>query len=253
MNERVSGLQSQNTYLASRIDSQEEEKNTLKAEIKKATDRSGQLVTENSALRDEIDSLEEEVATAQNDLQSYRKELEFIKREDVLDDAGRQRPILIQSNDSDLVEKLQINEFLYEAQQARNPMPPLIEKIAQLLAMLHEGQGRADQYLGDLSKSNGLVSALRQRNMALFSRTQMFESFKTRALVKYIMNLIHEDQTTDLYLDGLSFGIREINELLQLLPQYDAQDKIFVISLIDNGLDEDCVNLVLQMVYNLPY
>jgi len=253
MNERVSGLQTQNTYLASRIDSQEEEKSTLKVEIKKASDRSGQLVTENSALRDEIDRLEEDVATAQNDLKSYRQELEYIKREDVLDDAGRQRPILIQSNDSDLVEKLQVNEFLYEAQQARNPMPPLIEKIAQLLAMLHEGQGCADQYLGDLSKSNGLVSALRQRNMALFSRTQMFESFKTRALLRYVMNLIEGEQTTDLHLDGLSFGIREINELLQLLPRYDALEKIFVISLIDNGLDEDSVNLILQMVYALPY
>lgn len=253
MNERVSGLQTNNTYLASRIDSQEEEKSSLKVEIKKASDRSGQLVTENSALRDEIDRLEEDVATAQNDLKSYRQELEYIKREDVLDDAGRQRPILIQSNDSDLVEKLQVNEFLYEAQQARNPMPPLIEKIAQLLAMLHEGQSCADQYLGDLSKSNGLVSALRQRNMALFSRTQMFESFKTRALLRYVMNLIEGEQTTDLHLDGLSFGIREINELLQLLPRYDALEKIFVISLIDNGLDEDSVNLLLQMVYALPY
>merc|ERR1719476_1255718 len=143
-----------------------------------------------------------------------RKELEYIKREDVMDEAGRQRPILIQSAESDLLEKLQINEFLYEAQQARNPVPPIVEKIAQLLAMLHEGQQRADQYLGDLSKSNGLVSALRQRNLALFSRTQMFESFKTRALLRYIMNLIEGGQTTDLHLDGISFGNREISELL---------------------------------------
>lgn len=253
MNDVVSQMQTKNAYLASRIDGQEEEKNALKAEIKKMADKSGELVSDNTRLRDEIDRLEEEVATASHDLDSHRQELEYIKREDVLDDAGRQRPILIQSNDSDLLEKLQVNEFLYEAQQARNPVPPMVEKIAQLLALLHEGQGRSDAYLADLSKSNGLVSALRQRNMALFTRTQMFESFKTRALLRYVMNLVEGELCTDLHLDGLSFGIREINEMLQLLPRYEANDKIFIISLIDNGLDEDSVNLLLQLMYALPY
>jgi len=188
-----------------------------------------------------------------NDRDQYRKELEYIKREDVLDEAGRQRPILIQSSESDLLEKLQVNEFLYEAQQARNPVPPIIEKVAQLLAMLHEGQQRSDAYLGDLQKSNGLVSALRQRNMALFTRTQMFESFKTRALLRYVMNLVEGDRMTDLHLDGLSFGQREISEMLSLLARYEALDKVFVISLIDNGLGDDSVNLLLQLMFQLPY
>eukprot|EP00913_Durusdinium_trenchii_P007736 g7265.t1 len=98
-----------------------------------------------------------QAATTVNDTEAFKKELEYIKREDVLDEAGRQRPILIQSTESDLLEKLQVNEFLYEAQQARNPVPPMIEKIAQLLAMLHEGQQRADAYLGasDGPKTSG--------------------------------------------------------------------------------------------------
>jgi len=251
--DKVSSAQTQNAYLASRIDGQEEEKSALKSEIKKMADRSAHLVAENTQVRDEIDRFEEEAAAAHADLEALRRELEYIKREDVLDDAGRQRPILIQSNDSDLVEKLQINEFLYEAQQARNPVPPMIEKIAQLLALLHEGQGRADAYLADLSKSNGLVSALRQRNMALFSKTQMFESFKTRALMRYVMNLIEGEHTNNLHLDGLSFGIREINEMLQMLPRYEAHDSIFTITLIDNALDDEAVNLLVQIVYALPY
>lgn len=251
--EVVASQQTQNAYLASRIDSQEEEKNTLKAEVAKVTKHSGELVADNTKLRDEIDRLEEQAATTQHDLLTYKQELEYVKREDALDDAGRQRPVLIQSTDSDLLDKLQINEFLYEAQQARNPVPPLIEKVAQLLAMLHEGQGRADQYLGDLSKSNSLVSALRQRNMALYSRSQMFESFKTRALLRYVMNLIEGEGATNLYLDSLSFGVREINELLHLIPRYEKTERIFVVSLIDNGLDDENASLLIQLLYQLPY
>jgi hypothetical protein len=253
VNERVSGLQTQNAFLASRIDGQEEEKNAMKAEIKKMSDRITEVASENAQFREDIDKLEEQVATSQSEKANLHQQLDYIKREDVLDEAGRQRPILIQSTESDLLEKLQINEFLYEAQQARNPVPPMIEKIAQLLAMLHEGQARSDHYLGDLSKSNSLVSALRQRNVALFAKTQMFESFKTHALVKYIMNLIEGDLVTDLHLDGLNFNNRELNEMVTILQKYEATEKVYVISLADNGLDEDSINLILQIVFLLPY
>jgi len=253
MNDRVSQLQTQNAYLASRIDGQDEEKNALKADISVIHIKTKDLAADNTQMRDEIDKMEEEVANAVNDKDQFQQELEYIKREDVLDEAGRQRPILIQSTDSDLVEKLQINEFLYEAQQARNPVPPMIEKIAQLLAMLHEGQDRSDQCLADLSKSNSLVSAMRQRNMALFTRTQMFESFKTRALLRYVMNLVEGEQASDLHLDGLSFGPRELKEMDLLLKRYEANDKVFTVSLIDNALDEDSVNQLLQLIFSLPY
>mmetsp|Transcript_1746 Transcript_1746/g.2999 ORF Transcript_1746/g.2999 Transcript_1746/m.2999 type:complete len:896 (-) Transcript_1746:24-2711(-) len=253
LNDRVGQLQTQNAYLASRIDGQEEEKASLKVEIRKVADKASDLSGENTRLRDEIDSFEEKAATTVNDTDAFKKELEYIKREDVLDEAGRQRPILIQSTDSDLLEKLQVNEFLYEAQQARNPVPPMIEKIAQLLAMLHEGQQRADAYLGDLSKSNALVSAMRQRNMALFSRTQMFESFKSRALMRYVMNMVEGDRIHDLHLDGLSFGTREIKEMLGLFQRYECFEQVYVLSLIDNGLDDEAVNIILQVIFQLPY
>jgi hypothetical protein len=58
-------------------------------------------------------------------------------------------------------------------------------------------------------------------------------------------------------LDALNFGPREINEMISLLQRYDpvnnALDKVFVVSLVDNGLDDDAVNLVLQMIFTLPY
>merc|ERR1719215_1543434 len=81
----------------------------------------------------------------------------------------------------------------------------------------------------------------------------MFESFKTRALLRYVMNLIEDEFITDLHLDSLSFGPREITEMVNLMQRYEATDNVFVISLQDNGLDDESINLLLQLVYALPY
>lgn len=170
-----------------------------------------------------------------------------------MDEQGRQRPILIQSNESTLLEKLQINEFLYEAQQNKNPVPSLVEKLAQLLELLHTSQSHCDQYLGDLSKSNSLVSALRQKNLVLFEKTSMFESYKTRALVRYMMNLFESGQSWSLPLDGLFFTTREITELTNLTSRYGVQEKIYFISLAENGLTDDSINTILQLVMKTPY
>lgn len=75
----------------------------------------------------------------------------------MLDETGRTKPVLIESNDSKLAERLQINEFLYSAQQARNPVPMIIEKISHLLELLHTAQTQSDQYLVDLQKSNSMI------------------------------------------------------------------------------------------------
>merc|ERR1712190_477839 len=81
----------------------------------------------------------------------------------------------------------------------------------------------------------------------------MFESFKTRALLRYVMNLVEGDRMHELNVDGLSFGQREISEMINLFQRYDATDKVFVISLADNGLDDDSINLILQLIFSLPY
>jgi hypothetical protein len=53
----------------------------------------------------------------------------------------------------------------YSAQQARNPVPMIIEKISHLLELLHTATTQSDQYLVDLQKSNSFLQALRQKNM----------------------------------------------------------------------------------------
>jgi len=251
--EKVNALQTQNSYLSSRVDGQEEEKSGLKAETKKSADRLSDLTRSNKDTRDLVEKLEEDARIKKGDRNLLRAELDFVKREDVLDETGRHRPILIQSSESNLLEKLQINEYLYESQQSRNPVPAIVEKIAQLLEMLHTAQSNCDQYLSDLSRSNGLVAALRQKNMILFEKTQVFDSFKTRALIRYVMNLFESNEAQSLHLDGLNFGFREISEMVTLMQKYQVMSKVFFISLASNELNDEAVNLLLQLVMTVPY
>lgn len=253
LNEKVNAFQTQNAYLASRIDGQEEEKNALKAELKKGADRLSETTRTNQELRQATEKQTDQITGMKTDGQTLKAELEFIKREDVLDEDGRQRPVLIQSSESTLLERLQINDFLFEAQQNRNPVPPLVEKIAQLLELLHTAQCQSDQYLEDLSKSNSLVSGLRQKNMMLFERTQMFESFKTRALLRYVMNLVEANEATEMFLDSLNFGVRELSEMVNLIERSKYQEKVLVVTLAENGLRDDAISALMHLVFSFPY
>merc|ERR1719262_124737 len=59
LNEKVNAFQTQNAYLASRIDGQEEEKNALKAELKKGSDRLAETTRTNQELRQAIEKMDD--------------------------------------------------------------------------------------------------------------------------------------------------------------------------------------------------
>merc|ERR1712134_113968 len=248
--QQVASLQTQNAYLASRVDSMEDEKSDFRAELKKGSDRLSELVRANSTLQASIDALEAESGRLKSDRDQLRAQLEYIKREDVLDESGRQRPILIQSNQSTLLERLQINEFLYEAQQSRTPIPLVVEKIAQVLELLHSAQAQADQYLADVSKSNTLVAALRQKNMRLFEQVQEYEQFKTRSLIRYAGNQLEAGSVSMLYLDGLHMTEQEVHNLMR---QYEVLEQVRSLVFADNGFTDDLINLFLQIIFSIPY
>jgi myosin protein heavy chain len=251
--QQVTSLQTQNAYLASRVDTMEDEKSDFRAELKRGSDRLSELVRANSKLQASIDQLDTEHSRLKADRDQLRAQLEYIKREDVLDESGRQRPILIQSNQSSLLERLQINEFLYEAQQSKTPIPLVVEKIAQVLELLHSGQSQADQYLADVSKSNTLVAALRSKNMKLFEQVQEYEQFKSRSLIRFVGNQLEADSTSMIFLDGLHMVEREVQEVHNLLRQYEVLERVNTIVLSDNGLTDDLVNLLLQIIFSVPY
>merc|ERR1719301_256649 len=245
-------LQTQNTYLASRVDGQEEDKGALKAEIKSQNQQLEDTMRANAELSEKERVLSDQVDTLTTDKAGLTAELDYIRREDMLDETGRTKPVLIQSKESKLVQKLHINEFLYRAQQSKNPIPMLIEKLSHILELRHTAPTQADVYLQDLNRSNGLVSALRQKNLVLYEKTMLYDSFKTKAQLKYVTNCFQSDDP-NLYLDGLNYTSKELSEALRLLYMYNVADRVSKVSLQDNYITDDMVPLVMQFVFSASY
>ena len=71
--------------------------------------------------------------------------------------------------------------------------------------------------MADLQKSNSLLSALRQKNMVLYEKSQACESWKLKALMKIVSNAFvtresysgmsggQVNEKCNLYLDGLQY------------------------------------------------
>merc|ERR1712190_218008 len=196
--------------LGTRIDGNEEDKGALRYELRRGEVELRQATATNSQLNQLHDEVDDKYNNAVAEKAALKAELDYIKREDMLDDTGRTKPILIES-ESKLIERLQVNEFLFSAQQARNPVSMLVEKVSHLLEMLHTAQTQSDLYLQDLQRSNTMLTALRQKNMVLYEKVQLCETWKMRALLKIASNAFevrghikghHQKLTSNLYLDG---------------------------------------------------
>merc|ERR1712023_315762 len=107
LTDKANALQTQNSYLASRVDGQEEDKGALKAELRKQQEDTRQATQAHQTLTTRCQELDDELNTLEAEKASLNAELEYIKREDMLDETGRTKPILIESNESKLVERLQ--------------------------------------------------------------------------------------------------------------------------------------------------
>merc|ERR1719420_2545309 len=221
MEENAVALQTQNTYLASRVDGQEEDKAALKAEIKSSNTQLQDTGKANQDMSEKERLLQDQLDTLATDKAGLTAELDYIRREDMLDETGRTKPMLI-------------------------------EKLSHLLELLHTASTQADVYLQDLNRSNGLVSALRQKNLVLYEKTMLYDSFKTKAQLKYITNSFQSDDP-NLYLDGLNYTAKELSEALRLLYMYNVADRVSKVSLQDNYITDDMVPLVMQFVFSASY
>eukprot|EP00933_Yihiella_yeosuensis_P084685 TRINITY_DN9929_c0_g1_i1.p1 TRINITY_DN9929_c0_g1~~TRINITY_DN9929_c0_g1_i1.p1 ORF type:complete len:873 (-),score=277.88 TRINITY_DN9929_c0_g1_i1:256-2784(-) len=263
LQEKAGALQTQNEYLATRIDGNEEDKGALRYELRRGEDELRQATATNGQLHQQQTEAEDKFNDVEAEKVAIKAELDYIKREDMLDETGRTKPILIES-ESKLIERLQINEFLYSAQQARNPVPMLVEKISHILEMLHTAQSQSDVYLQDLQRSNTMLTALRGKNMALYEKVQLCETWKMRALLKIASNEFeyrpdvkgHQVSKTDgnsLRLDGLQYSTKELQELKKIITNYNKQETVKEITLQDSNLDKSAVPYIQELLDLCPY
>merc|ERR1711865_174840 len=261
--EKSNSLQTQNEYLATRIDGNEEDKGALKHEMRRLEDELRQTTSVHTQLAQHSIELEDKANDLEAEKASLQAELDYIKREDMLDDTGRTKPILIES-ESNLIDRLQINEFLFSAQQTKNPVKMLVEKVSHLLEMLHTAQSQSDLYLQDLQRSNSMLTALRGKNMALYEKVQLCETWKMRALLKIVSNAFeardkvkghaqakHRGQA--LYLDGLQYTNKELKEILRLIQSYEKEEIVKEIRLQDNSLTRASVPVLCAILAMCPY
>mmetsp|Transcript_125263 Transcript_125263/g.216996 ORF Transcript_125263/g.216996 Transcript_125263/m.216996 type:complete len:855 (+) Transcript_125263:120-2684(+) len=261
--EKGNALQTQNEYLATRIEGNEEDKGALKYELRRMEEELRQATSVHGQLSHQVTELEDKVNDMEAESSSLKVELDYIKREDMLDDTGRTKPILIES-ESKLIERLQINEFLFQAQQTRNPVKMLVEKVSHLLELLHTAQTQSDLYLQDLQRSNSMLTALRGKNMALHEKVSLCETWKMRALLKIASNafearqnvkghLANRDRGNSLYLDGLQYTNKELQELCRVIQSYEKQDIVKEIRLQDNSLTKKSVPVLIDLIRLCPY
>lgn len=263
LKEKTEALQTQNDYLGTRIDGNEEDKGALRYDLRRTEDELRQATAVNGQLLQKRVEVEDRFNEVEAEKVAVKAELDYIKREDMLDETGRTKPILIES-ESKLIERLQINEFLYSSQQARNPVPMLVEKISHLLEMLHTTQVQSDMYLQDLQRSNSMLQGLREKNKNLYEKVQMCETWKMRALLKIASNEFemrssvkgHKSSIKEgnaLYLDGLQYSNKEIGELKKLIQNYMKEENVKEIRLQDNNLDKTAVPLICELMDLCPY
>merc|ERR1719454_2595643 len=193
LQEKANSLQTQNEYLATRIDGNEEDKGALKHEMRRLEEELRQTTAVHTQLAQQAIELEDKANDLEAEKTALQAELDYIKREDMLDDTGRTKPILIES-ESKLIDRLQVNEFLFTAQQTKNPVKMLVEKTSHLLELLHTAQTQSDLYLQDLQRSNSMLTALRGKNMSLYEKVQLCETWKMRALLKIVSNAFETRQ-----------------------------------------------------------
>ena len=109
-----------------------------------------------------------------------------------------------------------------------------------------------------------MLTALRQKNMTLYEKVQMCETWKMRALLKIASNEfeqradvkgIHRHSTIGhrLYLDSLQYSNKELVELHKVISNYGKAEQLMEIHLQDNQLQGDAVPMLTELVELCPY
>lgn len=123
-----------------------------------------------------------------------------------------------------------------------------------------------------LTKSNNIVSQLRQINSELLEKKTDLLAFKNQAIATYVINqldysigsyssaktgmgfsLANEADSIGIVLDGLSIDEAQLREVIDIIRQYGAQEKVTLMSLADNSLEDLTLGAIEQILLQFSY
>lgn len=190
-----------------------------------------------------------------NQVESLRGELSRVTR--TRESSGVSQPYLIKPADQNvnLLDRLQINQFLKYAQSMLQPIPPIVEKISEILGLLQSTQDKSDMALVELARSNAIVAALRRVALELSEKSENLDAFKSRSMRTYITNAIEEDASSriSLNIESLSVAKGELEVIFETITRLDAAERISEIRLNDNLISDTALPVLMRIIFDFPY
>lgn len=165
-------------------------------------------------------------------------------------------PILIDS-ESHLMDRLQINPFLRRCQSQSRPLPPIIDKIADILGALEGARNRADERFITLGMCNSRINASRESRAEFQELLMRLKTFKTNALVNYLENLLSNTSNNQVpqeaIFDLIDLGPEELTLIGRTIKRLSIEDKLQRLSFCECSLDGNCLPRLTGIISSCPY
>ena len=238
--------------LKAKSESTDYDKNQMAVEVSQAEDALAGMTAIADRSCFELKNEELERASLQEALDSLTAECNRIKRVNL---NLTKTPVLIQSNEhSNLLDRLQINPFLKYSQSQLQPIPLLVDKISEVLALLQATQDKADLALAEMSKANAVISAMRQMSMQLVDDQQTLTAFKQDSVRAFVANILNDGRKMlTLPLDSLQVTDKELTEALNVIRATESTAKVSRILLATNRVGDSALTILMQIIFELPY
>ena len=173
----------------------------------------------------EVEEREREIENLRSQIEQVNVELQFLKDHNMLGPDGLLKPLLIANTEAQvemdsLVEKLGINEFLTRVQSepdVNKIIVQLVEKISQILQLIHEAKQLELRYSDDSNKAAVIIEKLKMKNNESLNEIDQLQTFKRLALVQIGLNQLQATKGVNLVLQGLEFRDQEVEDLLAKL------------------------------------
>ena len=259
----------QHAFFKAKVETAEDERESISADLKAKTERLARLNAEIDETQRSLDLAVSEEREAKTHLSGLKEQYDYVNRlvKPRKFEGGEGSGIQIASSDPALLNRLAINDFLLTAQKSNQPIPLMIEKIAELLAALANSQSAADMGLNALSKSNAAVSQLRQMNVSLLEKRSGLRGGRAAVVEKFLMNQLEQlrpnlagqpgvewpSERITLNFDGLWIDDTQLAELLNVIRRFGVEGMIASLSFSGNCLTDDALASVLQALVCFPY